>query len=275
MSSFLAELRTRAGAFGKRFPPLFDACKRASRLLGHSDAVYECLRAFAQSKTRVSFLQIGSNDGISQDPLREFIVRCPTWEGLLIEPLPHLFEKLTRNYRHLGRNNLRYENIAVSDRSGEIVLFRVKSEFHKEFPSFVDQIASVSRSHILSIFPDHPQIGQKIEPIVVPALPIAEITGSFAETGIDLVHLDVEGHETIILQAFPFDEYLPEIIIFEAGHLPVRDKQVVDALLDEKGYAVFEAGIDAVALKKGIIPGCSEPFRGRNRSPLRAGANDS
>ena len=257
-------LRTRYGKFAKRFPPFFDASKRVSRQLGASDPIYECLRAFAQSKDSVSFLQIGSNDGISQDPLREFIVRHPNWEGRLIEPLPHLFEKLKTNYRYLGRSNLQYQNVAVSDRPGTIDLFRVKSEYHKEFPSFVDQIASLSRSHISSVFPNHPRIEEKIELIHVNAVSIADIAESFRERGIDLLHMDVEGHEAVILRDFPFDHYRPEIIIFETGHLSIVDREAVDILLREQGYTVFDAGFDAVALSKSVSTDCTGPLRHRN-----------
>src|SRR5450432_1889496 len=103
-------MRLAYSKFAKRYPPLFDATKRLYRLLGNSDPIYECLKEFSHCKARVSFLQIGSNDGITQDPLREFIVRQPKWRGCFVEPLPHLFAKLKRNYGHVGRNNLRYEN---------------------------------------------------------------------------------------------------------------------------------------------------------------------
>lgn len=151
----------------------------------------------------VSFLQIGSNDGISQDPLREFIVRHPTWSGCFVEPLPHLFEKLKRNYGYLRRKNLRYENAAVSDSASLSYLFRIKSEYHSEFPSFVDQIASFKRSYLTAVFPNHAQIDDKTERVHVRSLPITGLAATFQTTGIDILHLDVEGYEAVILKALP------------------------------------------------------------------------
>lgn len=240
----------RYSKFAKNFPPLFDVSKRIYRLIGNSDPIYECLKEFSRSKARVSFLQIGSNDGISQDPLREFIVRYSHWEGCFVEPLPHLFKKLKQNYRYLRRQNLRYENVAASDHPSEFCLFRIKDEYHAEFPSFVDQIASAHRSHITSVFPNHPQIDQKIETVYVEARPVAEIAASFRENGLDLLHLDVEGHEAAILKTFPFSVFGPEIILFETGHLSHEDTRDIDSLLRDKGYVIYDVGIDTIARKE-------------------------
>ena len=243
-------IRIRCAKITKKFPRLFDVSKRIFRLIGNSDPIYECLKEFSRHKMQVSFLQIGSNDGISQDPLREFIVRHPAWSGCFVEPLPHLFKKLKRNYGYLRRKNLRYENAAVSDAAGVSYLFRIKSEYHSEFPSFVDQIASFNKSHMTTVFPDHAQIDDKIERVQVRSLPIAGLAATFRATGIDLLHLDVEGYEAVILKAFPFNSYSPEIIIFEAGHLSAEDRKAIDKLLSARGYTIFDAGIDAVALSE-------------------------
>lgn len=193
--------------------------------------------------------------------MREFIVQNSNWEGCLVEPLPHLFEKLQNNYRYLERSNLRYVNAAVSDTGGEIGLYRVRTQYHKEFPSFIDQIASISKSHINTVCPNHPHLDEKIEMIQVRKLPIRELVATFPRCGLNLLHLDVEGHEAVILRSFPFEDCLPEIVIFEAGHLSTGDRESVNSLLCERGYAVFNAGIDAVALSKAAPRGCTEALR--------------
>ena len=243
-------MRSQFVKFIKQYPFLFDVSKRISRLIGNSNPIYECLKEFSQLRPEISFLQIGSNDGISNDPLREFIVGNSKWQGCFVEPLPHLFKRLKKNYQFLGRNNLRYENVAVSDQTGELSFYRVKSEFHKEFPSYIDQIASFERSHIISHFPDHPNINDKIEMVNVKTLSIAKIADSFRESGIGILHLDVEGHEAVILSGFPFDSYLPEIILFEVMHLTITERKKISELLSYKGYSIFEVDMDTIALKR-------------------------
>jgi FkbM family methyltransferase len=253
-------MRSLYSRFAKRVPPLFDASKRTYRRLGGSDPVYECLKRFCRTHRRVFFLQIGSNDGISQDPLREFIVRNPDWSGCFVEPLPHLFEKLRRNYSYLGRRNLHFQNSAVSDRLASLRLFRVKSEYHNDFPNYVDQVASVDRSHITSMFADDPDIAQKIEAVSVPAVPITVLLDAFRTTGLNLLHLDVEGHEGVILSAFPFDSFHPDIIIFEEGHLSDVERVEVRQLLKSREYRIYPAGIDAVAIRTPLDEGYADIF---------------
>ena len=261
--NLLTELKIHYGLVAKRFPPFFDWSKRLSRLAGLSDPIYRCLCAFSRAKAVVSFLQIGSNDGISQDPLREFIVRNPRWIGCFIEPLPHLFAKLKKNYRYLGRENLCYRNAAVSDTRGGLALYRIKGEYHHEFPCFVDQIASLRKSHIEAVFPGHPQLEEKIELVQVDAISIGEVVASFPESRLDLLHLDVEGHERVILSNFPFEECLPEIILFESGHLSNQERSAIDTLLYDWRYSVFEAGFDAIALAERAPEPCREAIKPR------------
>ena len=45
------------------------------------------------------FIQVGANDGRTGDPIRKHIERYQ-WRGLLLEPLPNVFEVLTRNYQN-------------------------------------------------------------------------------------------------------------------------------------------------------------------------------
>ncbi len=267
----LTELKIRYGLVAKRFPPFFDWSKRFSRLVGFSDPIYRCLREFSEAKAAVTFLQIGSNDGISQDPLREFIVRDPSWSGCFIEPLPHLFEKLKRNYRYLDRENLRCENVAVSDTSRKVTLYRIKEEYHHEFPCFVDQIASLRKSHIESVFPGHPQLEKKIELVEVDASSIGEVVASFRESRLDLLHLDVEGHEQVILSNFPFGECIPEVILFESGNLSVHEKSAIASLLSGWRYSIFAAGFDTIALAERAPERCRRAIKPRRWIDRRGG----
>ena len=55
------------------------------------------LEALAYGGKNVFFIQVGSNDATHNDPLRRFILERG-WRGLMIEPVPHVFERLKRNY---------------------------------------------------------------------------------------------------------------------------------------------------------------------------------
>ncbi len=70
------------------------------------------LENLSKLKETVTFIQVGSNDGKSGDPLNKFI-NSYNWEGIVIEPIPFLFEKLKKNYRN-KISNLNFLNITIS-----------------------------------------------------------------------------------------------------------------------------------------------------------------
>src|SRR5947209_8058963 len=57
------------------------------------------------------FLQIGAHDGITDDPLRQYVLKYH-WRGLLLEPQPRLFAQLKANYQ--SEPQLMFENAALA-----------------------------------------------------------------------------------------------------------------------------------------------------------------
>ena len=62
-----------------------------------------------------NFIQIGSNDGLKNDPLRKNIL-AGNWKGILVEPDYNNFQKLIQNYS--GVQGLVFENTGIADRNG-------------------------------------------------------------------------------------------------------------------------------------------------------------
>ena len=99
---------------------IFPALNRlAMRVLGHSvilkDLLYRILwllpeslreqnlvrttlKSLAHLNEPIFFMNIGANDGLAGDPLREFIV-TKGWNGILVEPVDYVFQRLVKAYR--------------------------------------------------------------------------------------------------------------------------------------------------------------------------------
>ena len=60
----------------------------------------------------IRFVQVGSNDGVSSDPLKKFII-ARQWVGLLIEPDPNRFDRLQMRYKDF--DSVRTLNLAISN----------------------------------------------------------------------------------------------------------------------------------------------------------------
>jgi hypothetical protein len=83
----------------------------------------EELSRLAQKRgSSMFFLQVGAMDGKNFDPLFKHVRRF-NWQGLLIEPLPDMFERLRQNYSDCA--GLLFENCAVTDAAEEIEIHRV------------------------------------------------------------------------------------------------------------------------------------------------------
>lgn len=80
-----------------------------------------CLRRESFS---LKFLQIGAFDGISFDPIHAW-VRKFEWKGVLCEPNPEAFSKLSRTYESSA--DLQLLNVAVMDDDETRMLYYVPS----------------------------------------------------------------------------------------------------------------------------------------------------
>jgi len=48
-------------------------------------------------------IQIGSNDGVSNDPVHELLLEREKWSAVFVEPVPYVFDRLKSNYPSSSR----------------------------------------------------------------------------------------------------------------------------------------------------------------------------
>src|SRR5690606_5171456 len=81
------------------------------------------LKRFAQEVPEAFLIQVGANDGQMMDPLFQ-LVRSNRWQGLVREPVPHLFKQLERSYASIAPRILPV-NLAVATYSGELPFYHL------------------------------------------------------------------------------------------------------------------------------------------------------
>jgi FkbM family methyltransferase len=231
----------------KRVPPVFDAARRATRMFGKRTPIYDLLRKASRSLPEVAFIQIGSNDGISVDPIREFVVANGKWHGAFVEPVPQIFARLRRNYSYLRGRDFSFFNVAVSTEEGAKQFWKIKDADLHEFPPFAYQVGSFDREHILKHFPAHPNLETKLEAIEVPCRSYRQIREQAGLRDVHVLHLDVEGHEDQILNAIDFSLSKPLVILFEISHMSQSTSRDVFAMLQGHGYHLLEFEADCIA----------------------------
>jgi FkbM family methyltransferase len=198
----------------------------------------------------VSFIQIGANDGLRNDPLREHIVAAP-WTGVLVEPLPSAFAQLKSNYRYMSEGRLTFVNAAISDHEGTLNLYTFEDEFLATQPlerrlSYLRK-SSFDRGHVESfVETEHRPFITSIE---VPVVTIASLQRDHLPgQDVDLLVIDAEGHEATIIESIDFSEFCPDAIFFESHNLAGRS-DVVFELLSRAGYAVQALEGDSLAIR--------------------------
>lgn len=196
-----------------------------------------------QSNPDFYFVQIGANDGLANDPIRPLIKQFHM-KGLLVEPMPDFFARLTKNYA--DEPQLAFENCAIGAADGEVSLFRFKPD--TPLPNnFFHGMARFDKNYMLA---RSIKMGltDAIEEIKVPALTFDTLTRKHNIQKIDFLQIDTEGFDfEIIKMAFSLN-ILPEIINYEWTEISLEDRFACKTLLLEKGYSFIDVGPDVLCI---------------------------
>lgn len=206
------------------------------------NAVRSALKQLAAKHRTVRFLNIGANDGVSGDPLREFII-TRKWQGLLVEPVDFVFARLQTAYANLP--GVQCANVAIADHSGTIPFWFVRK--NEVMPPGTDQLSSLSRDQIVK----HADIFPGLESFVVsrdiPCSTVTDLQKKHGMQKLDLVFIDTEGFDYEVVKQLDLANNPPELIIYEEVHLPEADKTACRELLQKAGYSVQHDSYDGIA----------------------------
>lgn len=226
----------------------------ARRRLQRRLAGPQLLRAFAASTPDAFFVEIGANDGKQHDHLRPLIL-AGRWRGVMVEPVPYIYDRLRANYEGLDRVAL--ENVAIADREGTLPFFHVREAAGPEradLPDWYDGIGSFSRDAVLAHADHVPGLGDLIVETEVPCTTYAALRTRHGDPHVDLLLIDTEGHDWEILKSIDLSSAPPQLIVYEHFHLDPRDRAACRAHLHAAGYETMEEGFDTFCLATGSDP---------------------
>lgn len=209
------------------------------------------LRAFAEAHPDAAFAEIGANDGEQHDHLRPFILRGG-WRGVMVEPVPYVFERLRRNYE--GVEGVTLVNAAVAARDGRLPFFHLRDASPEEraaLPDWYDGVGSFSRDALLSHAPQMPDIAERVVEREVEALSFDTLLSRHGLDRIDLVLIDTEGYDWEILRTVDLARHAPRMVVYEHFHLSADDRAAARAHAEAAGYATMEEGFDTFCVRAG------------------------
>ncbi len=194
---------------------------------------------YLASNAPFSFIQIGANNGIRWDPLHELILKHHL-VGLLVEPLPDMYEQLKENYS--SESQLSFENAAIAAENCTRTLFRIKP--NADVPDWAHGMASFKKDHLS----EFKRFIQKVE---VPTLTINALLRKHKINHVTLLQIDTEGYDFEIIKMFFKEPMFPEIINYENGNLSYIDDLDCRRLLKNNGYRFIDIGDDTLAIRGG------------------------
>ena len=155
------------------------------------------------------FIEVGANDGFTQSNTY-YLEKFLGWSGILIEPIPDLFEQCRRT-----RRNSKVFNCALvsNEHSSKAVSMRYANLMSLTEGAFADH--SIENEHISA--------GLKVQnidgsyKIDVPARTLESVLDDVKDkpATIDFFSLDVEGYELNVLKGLNLERYRPRYLLLE------------------------------------------------------------
>ena len=226
----------------------------------------QLLAAFADAVPDAFFVEIGANDGDQHDHLRSLILGS-RWRGIMVEPVPYVFERLQRNYA--GVDRVICERVAIAPQAGRMPFFHLAEAAGAGAPGWYDAIGSFSREAVLSHAGDIPDLEERLVETQVPTVTFEGLLERHGVERVDLVVIDTEGYDWEILRNVDLGRWKPRLVVYEHYHLSPEDRRSAREHLRSAGYETMEEHFDTFCLDTG--PDDDLTRRWRSLSPAVQG----
>jgi FkbM family methyltransferase len=141
------------------------------------------------------YIDVGASDPSLFSVTKHFYDRG--WRGINIEPVSSVWEKL-RDQRPRDVNL----NLALSDREGKLTFYEVASE--TTWSTLSAEISTHYRSR-----------GMKVHPCEIPVTTLARLCEEHVDGPIDVLKIDVEGHEREVISGGEWGRWRPRVVLAE------------------------------------------------------------
>lgn len=195
----------------------------------------------------VTIVQVGANDGSSNDPLGRMIEAHPERiaKALLFEPQASAFGRLSERYA--GQDNIICLNAAVDRQPGEQTVYSIDREAASAAIGrpISDGIASFDRNHVIRVLTDNaPGLARsEVEMLVteqtVQVTTLADAVAANGITAPDILLVDTEGFDAEVISMALDAGWTPELLQYEHKHLAPHDRKALSERLRSLGYRLW------------------------------------
>lgn len=201
-------------------------------------------------------IQIGANDGITNDPIHKFIKR-DRWKGVLLEPQRSVYEQFLKKI-YQKNEGLHPICAAIGENDGMQKLYKIGFSEDR----WATGLASFSKEKVEELFengvvetncrkfgipiPTDPE--RRITFEEVPVVSPATLMKTYQLNRIDLLQIDAEGFDLEVIRIFDVPKSLPQAIIFENVNHEQHELDTCYAMLEANGYRLRKFGRDTLAV---------------------------
>lgn len=191
------------------------------------------------------FLQIGANDGRTNDPLFPAIERYDL-RGICVEPLPEAFRRLQDT--HADRPGVTLLQQAAGSAAGwtELYVAVPPEDADDEMRRDAERKATFSHADAAR---KARKIGGTVGERRVRVATLPDLVREGGLEGIDVLQIDAEGEDWNLLQQVEGLRRLPALVNLEHKGLAEQARIAMQKWLTTHGYVWFEHGRDTCALR--------------------------
>jgi FkbM family methyltransferase len=192
-------------------------------------------------KGNVRFLQIGAMDGVKHDDIYSYVV-SNGWKGVLVEPLPDMFEKLLNNYQdHTG---LQFECSAITNKPGKENIFRVPPELigTEGVPDWMEGCSTLRPANYID------DVLNVAVPVEINGITIEQLYEKYGSQ-YDLVQVDTEGYDYDIFLQLIQNGLTADVYKIEIAHITYTKAVWMRWVLENHNYKTFIDGYDLIAYR--------------------------
>ncbi len=163
------------------------------------------------------------------------------WNGIVIEPVKHYYDKLPKY------PNIKYENIAISNKVGTSKINYIDPEIIKnKSQEWLKGISSLEGKSGPLSFSENSFMKENIIEQTVETNTLQNICDKYSVDKIDFLKIDTEGYDFTVLQSIDLDKVNVKMIKIEHKHL---DSSPIIEHLQNNNYLVYIETDDIYAIK--------------------------
>ena len=211
-----------------------------------------CLKLYAIGQRKLHIIQAGANDGQSIDNMFR-LISLPKSSSIVLEPVPHIFAALQKNYTAYPQVKPMQIAVADDDAVSSLPFHYLKPVPGEPFLEMYNLWGSFSRQHVENFRGNVPNFDALFCIEDVTCLTINELYKQSGFDKLDILATDTEGYDGKIIDSVDFDVVTPRIIWFEHIHIPRSDLFPLLAKLKRIGYRCYTSGYDTLCVHNKVL----------------------